>query len=123
MKNLLKGAVLAVSLAVAGGAVAEERPSHFRGLAAPDLNTAVANFSEYNNRLEKVLASELTDADLATVHELTYTLENALEKINIDLEELAEILERVHIASETANRDALKEVGPVYLSTARTVIK
>lgn len=123
MKNLLKGAVFAVSLTVAGGAIAEERPSHFRGLAAPDLNTAVANFSEYNNRLEKVLASELTDADLATVHELTYTLENALEKINIDLEELAEILERVHIASETANRDALKEAGPVYLSTARTVIK
>jgi uncharacterized protein (DUF342 family) len=123
MKNLLKGAVFAVSLAVAGGAVAEDRPSHFKGQAAPDLNTAVANFSEYNNRLEKILAGELTDADLATVHELTYTLENALEKINIDLEELAEILEKVHIASETANRDALKEAGPVYLSTARTVIK
>ncbi len=99
MKNLLKGAVFAVSLAVAGGAVAEDRPSHFKGQAAPDLNTAVANFSEYNNRLEKILAGELTDADLATVHELTYTLENALEKINIDLEELAEILEKVHIAS------------------------
>lgn len=124
MKNLLKGAALAVSLAVAGGAVAEERPSHFKGLAAPDLNTAVANFSEYNNRLEKVLAAdELTDADLASVHELTYTLENALEKITIDLEELAEILERVHVASETANRDALKEAGPVYLDTARSVIK
>ncbi len=123
MKNLIKSAILTASLVVAGAAVADERPSHFKGLAAPDLNTAVANFSEYNNRLEKVLAGELTDADLAAVHELTYTLENALEKINIDLEELAEVLEKVHVASETNNRDALKEAAPVYLGTARTVIK
>ncbi len=56
MKNLIKSAILTASLVVAGAAVADERPSHFKGLAAPDLNTAVANFSEYNNRLEKVLA-------------------------------------------------------------------
>lgn len=125
MKNIIKSAILTASLVVAGAAVADdERPSHFRGLAAPDLNTAVVNFSEYNNRLEKALAGdELTDADLAAIHELSYTLENALEKINIDLDELAEILEKIHIASETANRDALKEAGPVYLNTARTVIK
>lgn len=123
MKNLFKTVVLAASLIVAGSAVAEESSGHFKGLAAPDLNTAVANFSEYNNRLEKVLAGELTDADLVTVHELTYTLENALEKINVDLEELAQTLEKVHVASETFNRDALKEAAPAYLTTARTVIK
>ncbi len=123
MKNLFKTVVLAASLIVAGSAVAEESSGHFKGLAAPDLNTAVANFSEYNNRLEQVLAGELTDTDLVTVHELTYTLENALEKINIDLEELAQTLEKVHVASETFNRDALKEAGPAYLETARTVIK
>ncbi len=123
MKNVFKGAVLAVSLAVAGGAIAEERPDHFKGLASPDLETAVANFSEYNNRLEKALSGELTDANLVTIHELTYTLENALEKINEDLEELAETLEEVHIASETYKRDDLKKVAPVYLDTARTIIK
>ncbi|HHX35643.1 MAG TPA: hypothetical protein GX719_10260 [Gammaproteobacteria bacterium] len=123
MQNFIKGAVLAVSLAVAAGAVAEERPDHFKGLAAPDLQTAVDNFSEYNNRLEKALNGDLTDADLATIHELTYTLENALEKINIDLEELAETLEKVHVASETNNRDALKEAGPAYLNTSRIIVK
>jgi len=123
MKNLIKSTVLVVSLVVAGGAVAGDRPSHFKGHAAPDLNTAVAHFSEYNNRLEKLLAGELTDADIAIVHELTYTLENALEKINADFDELAETLEKVHVASETANRDILQKAGSVYLSTARTVIK
>ena len=123
MKNLFKGAVLAVSLAIAGAAVAEERPDHFKALAAPDLQTAVTNFSEYNNQLEKAFSGELTDADLTKIHELTYTLENALEKITIDLEELAETLEKVHVASETYNRDALKEAAPVYLDTARIIVK
>ncbi|NLZ79440.1 MAG: hypothetical protein GX908_08015 [Gammaproteobacteria bacterium] len=123
MKNVIKGAVLAVSLAVAGGAMADDRPEHFKGLAAPDLQTAVANFSEYNKRLEKALSGELTDADLMKIHELTYTLENALEKINDDLEDLADTLEEVHIASETFKRDELKKVAPQYLETSRQIIK
>ena len=123
MKNVIKGAVLAVSLAVAGGAMADDRPAHFKGLAAPDLQTAVANFSEYNKRLEKALSGELTDADLMKIHELTYTLENALEKINDDLEDLADTLEEVHIASETFKRDELKKVAPQYLETSRQIIK
>ena len=123
MKNLFKGAVLAVSLAVVGGVMAEERPDHFQGLAAPDLQAAVANLSEYNNRLEKILSGDLSDADMSAAHELTYTLENALEKIIIDLEELAETLEKVHVASETFNRDALKEASPAYLDTARIIVK
>lgn len=123
MHNLIKGALFTVGLAVAAGAVADERPSHFKGLPAPDLATAVSNFSEYNNRLEAAINGELTDADLGEIHILTYTLENALEKINVDLEALAQTLEKIHIASETANRDVLKDAGPVYLTTSRSVIK
>ncbi len=69
MRNVIKGAVLAVSLAVAGGAFADERPDHFKGLAPPDLQTAVTNFSEYNNSLEKALSGELSNADLVAIHE------------------------------------------------------
>lgn len=123
MCNIFKGAVLTVSLLVAASAMAEESAKHFAGLAAPDLETAVSNFSEYNNRLETVLNGELTDNDLMTIHQLTYTLENALEKINIDLEELAQTLEKVHVASETYNREALKEAGSAYLKTSRIIVK
>lgn len=123
MQNLIKSTVLAVSVAMAGAVVADERPDHFEGLPSPDLQTAVENFSEYNNRLEKVLAGELTDVDLAKIHELTYTLENALEKMNSEMEELAETLEKVHVASETDDREALKEAGPAYLKTSRILVR
>lgn len=41
----------------------------------------MANFSEYNQRLAELLTQdELAITDLGTVHELTYTLENALNR-------------------------------------------
>jgi len=106
-----------------GAANAEERHEHFKGLPAETLETAVQNFSEYNNRLAAIVAKdELTASDLATIHELTYTLENALEKINDELVALAELLEEVHVASETADGASTVEKGRAYLGTARTVI-
>lgn len=124
MQKLMKSTVLAVALVVAGGAVADDdRPDHFKGLAAPDLQTAVANFSEYNKLLEQELSGELTNANLEKIHQLTYTLEVALEKIEDELEDLAEVLEEVHLASEKYNREAVKELAPAYLDTARIIVK
>ena len=43
---------------------------------------AVANFSEYNGKLEGLIQQEhLSPQDMHEVHMLTYTLENALAKI------------------------------------------
>lgn len=124
MQKFMKSAVLAVSLVVAGGAVADDdRPDHFKGLAAPDLQTAVANFSEYNRLLEQELSGELTNASLEKIHQLTYTLEVALEKIEDELDDLADVLEEVHLASETYNREAVQKVAPVYLEKARIIVK
>lgn len=124
MKNLIKGALLTVSLAVAGGVLADDdRPSHFKGVASPDLQTAVAHLAEYNNRLEELLKGELTAADMMQVHELTYTLEQALERIDDELDDLADTLEEVHLASENMQRDELKKIAPVYLDTARIIVK
>lgn len=121
MQNLIKGGIFVISLAVAGGVLATERPDHFKGVAAPDLQTAVKNFTEYNKRLEKVMKGELTNADLAAIHQLTYTLENALKKINADLVELAEVLEEVHLTSETLKRDDLKKAGSAYFKTIKVL--
>lgn len=65
---------------------------------------------------------QLTPDDLNTIHLLTYTLENALEKINTDLAELAEKLELLHLASETSDANAARQYGETYLLNARTVI-
>lgn len=80
MYTFMKSAVLVVGLAVAGGAVDDDdRSDHFKGLLARDLQTAVANFSEYNRLFEQELSGELSNANLAKIHQLTYTLEVALE--------------------------------------------
>jgi len=124
MKKIFAVAGLTLGLVFANTSFAdEERVQHFKGLSSPDLATAVANFSEYNTLLEAKLASKLTDEDLAEIHILTYTLENALEKINEDLKELADTLEEVHIASETFDREKLAKNAKVYLQVSRTVVK
>ena len=103
---------------------ADERPDHFKGKPAETLEQAVANFSEYNNKLAKILAKDsLSPEELHSVHELTYTLENALEKINAEFVELAKILETVHVASETADAKTVKNQGTRYLNTALQAIK
>ncbi|SNX58988.1 hypothetical protein SAMN06296273_0450 [Nitrosomonas ureae] len=105
-------------------ASASERPDHFKGKSANTLKEAVINFSEHNAKLEEILTKEnLTPEELYNVHQLTYTLEKALKKINEEFVELAETLEKVHVASETADAETAKNQGLRYLETARQVIK
>lgn len=103
---------------------ADDRPSHYEGEPAATLEQAVANFSEYNARLETILdRGELDSGDLHEVHRLTYTLENALEKLREEMEDLAEVLEEVHIASENADPETVQSRGRSYLETSRQIIR
>jgi hypothetical protein len=98
--------------------------SHFKGKPSATLEQAVINFREHNAKLAKLLAKDkLTPQDALEVHELTYTLENALKKINSDLAELADVLEEVHIASEKIDTVTIKKRGKVYLDISQKVIK
>ncbi|MCX7557486.1 hypothetical protein OS187_11790 [Xanthomonadaceae bacterium JHOS43] len=100
-----------------------ERPDHYKGQRSETLEQAVKNFSEYNAKLEAVLAEEPLDlAKLNTIHQLTYTLENALEKIKSELDELSDTLEAVHKASEYGDADAVKAEGEKYLRVSRTLV-
>lgn len=115
--------VFVIVLGWTATAAADDPIAHFKGKPAETLAEAVANFSEYNARLAEILeAQELTALDLGAIHELTYTLEIALEKINEELAELADTLEELHVASETADYDGARSHGAAYLETARTVI-
>ena len=96
---------------------------HFKGLPAETLEQAVANFSEYNQRLSVVLAGEIDNQAMTEVHELTYTLENALEKIHLEVAELVDTLEDLHVASETYDADKVKAKGDAYLSVATALVK
>lgn len=116
--------LVALSLAASTAAFADDRPDHYEGKSAENLEQALANFSEYNKKFAAILAKkELVAADMHQVHELTYTMENALEKIRDELEDLADTLEEVHQASESADIAEVKKHGQIYLDTARKVIK
>lgn len=113
-----------LSFCVALPALAEQRPDHFEGKPAETLDEAVSNFREYNNRLAALVnKGALSAQDLHRVHEITYTLENALEKIREELAELAEVLEEVHVASEMADADSVRSRGRIYLETAGQVVR
>lgn len=112
---------LVLGLGLSTAALADERIEHFKGKPAKTLDQAVENFVQYNHRLEMVLAQEATDARLVEIHELTYTLENALEKLNAEMAALADTLEEVHVASETYDREALAEAAERYLEVVESL--
>lgn len=125
MKNTLVIAAAGALLAFAPASFASdaERPSHYKGKPAETLVEAVRNFSESNAKLDAILNGEVTNVAMSEIHELTYTLENALQKIHADMGELAETLEKVHVASEKLDREAIVKHGREYLSVSRQIVK
>ncbi|QOR37314.1 hypothetical protein HNO52_01415 [Billgrantia diversa] len=122
MKKLLLPALLS-GLMFATSAQASAPTEHFEGEAADTLSQAVANFSETNQQLAELLAQdELSIENLGTIHELTYTLENALEKINEEADAMAVNLEEVHLGSETGDFERVQSHGADYLEAAQTLV-
>ncbi|MBK1707302.1 DUF6746 family protein [Halochromatium glycolicum] len=113
--------VLIVAASIAGSVAADEmspkgRP-HFEGKQAETFAEALTNFETANEQLEEYLEEDsLEPADLAHIHELTYTLENALEMIRSELSDLAITLEEVHLGSERGDTEIVLEAGRNYLS-------
>lgn len=118
---------LALSLASPLALASEDdhdRPQHFEGKEAETLEQALKNFAEYNKKLRKLLKQdELSAQEMQKVHKLTYTLENALGKMDEEIDGLKENLEAVHLASERADEDTVRGKGEAYLSTAREIKK
>lgn len=121
-KTIAHTLAITLGLLIGTAIASDDRPDHFRGEPAETLEQAISNLSEYNQRLEAVLAQELTPERLLEIHELTYTLENALGRIEQELEDIAETLEDVHVASELLDADAAKRHGDAYLSRIRILI-
>ena len=125
MKHLIlaASAVLATFATPAWASGPGGKYAHFEGKPAETLPQAVSNFSEHNRKLKAILASKVTDSDMADGHQLTYTRDNALKKINEDMAALAATLEELHLASERLDRDAVLKHGRAYLSVADQVVK
>ncbi|ANB03296.1 DUF6746 family protein [Ectothiorhodospira sp. BSL-9] len=124
MKKYLMIAALTAGMAMSSTAALADRVDHFKGKSADTLEQALENFVEYNRKLEAALAGdELTPEAVAHIHELTYTLENALERMKQDLAELADTLEEVHLASEVNDVERIREEGRKYLDVANKIAR
>ncbi|MBS3800927.1 MAG: hypothetical protein KGY40_08085 [Thioalkalivibrio sp.] len=124
MKPLLVASFLALTALAASGVVADERYDHYEALESPDLETAMDNLAEYNTKLRAILDKEsLSAGDVAEVHQLTYTLENAVERIANEVDAVAEVLEEVHQASERDDRDTVHARGKAYLSSSNPLLQ
>lgn len=124
-RHLALAAALAVGLCAANADTghAEERVDHYAAREPATLQDAVTDFSEFNEKVAAVLARpELGSTDFEEVHELTYTLENALAKIRGELNDLADTLEALHLASEEHKVEATRTHGTAYLKAARTLV-
>lgn len=93
----------------------EDRPDHFSGKPAETMAQAVTNAAEANHELAELLDGELSDADLAEVHRLSYTMENALARIHEEVYQLEGTLEEVHQGSEGFDRERVRTNGEAYL--------
>lgn len=106
-----------------GGHTDTPRVDHYEGMASESLEDALVHLGEYNARLQVMIEGEtLTPSDLNTIHQLTYTLENALERIRIEVSAIAETLEDVHVASEQAEALRVKELARAYLEASQPLI-
>ncbi|MDR5902637.1 MULTISPECIES: DUF6746 family protein [Halomonas] len=93
----------------------DDQPQHFSGKPADTMAEAVANASEANRELAELLDGELSDADLARIHQLSYTMENALGRIHEEVYQLEGTLEEVHLGSEAFDRERVRSNGEAYL--------
>lgn len=110
-------------LAFSFGVSAEEKYNHFPSLEAPNLQAAICNIQNYNKKLTAITnKAELEPVDMVKVHELTYTLENAVIRLQQELQTIAADLEQVHLASERLDPKTINEFGKKYLSQTTTLI-
>lgn len=119
----LLSSFMGLILSVACWADTQARPAHYKGEPAESTQQAVSNLKLYNPKLEAILMKgELTAMDMNEVHQLTYTLENALQRLHADLEVIAAQLEEVHLASETGKPDVVQARGRAYLEGVRALV-
>ncbi len=115
-------AACALTLCLGNAAIAEERPAHYTGKAAKTLEEALTNLAESNALIAGLVADgDLSPAEHAELHRLTYTAENALAKLGDELEDLQAMLEAIHLASERTDSDTVLEQTPGYLDQSRNL--
>ncbi|MDP5187519.1 DUF6746 family protein [Alishewanella sp. SMS8] len=121
MKILVISSFIALCYFPATLVQASDRPAHFSGKAVSDVQQASKVFLEKNTELANLLAGELNPTSVTAIHQLTYTLENALALIPNTNDQIKAALEEVHLGSEYMDYERVKRNGATYLQLAKSL--
>lgn len=115
-----KIAILAAFIAaVSTNAVAAD-VDHFKGKPSPDLKSALCNLKEFDAKLKlATTGKKLTPEQMAEIHQLTYTLEVAVQRVQSELAIVAEELENAHKGSEVMANEKVKKGAHEYLTRTK----
>ncbi|MCW8959043.1 MAG: hypothetical protein OQK54_04740 [Gammaproteobacteria bacterium] len=119
-RPLLLALVLSLALPLS---VQAERPDHFKGKQSHTLEEALENLASYNKKLDEVLTKEDSLENIATIHQLTYTLESALEVIDTEAADITAKLEELHLASERNDTTVVRQKATAYLDKSNELIR
>lgn len=93
---------------------------HFKGAASPDLQSALCNLQKFDKKMAKLVGKKKMEMeDLAEIHELTYTLEVAVQRVQSEMNVVAEELEKAHKGSEVLAEAKVKKAAKEYLDRTK----
>jgi hypothetical protein len=123
MKNIKAITSMALLISLISLKSAASEVNHFKGMPSPDLQSALCNLQKFDTQLKSITSKPLTANDMAEIHQLTYTLEVALQKVQQELTVAAEELEKVHKGSETMAKEKVKKSAIEYLARTAKLTK
>lgn len=116
--NLLSKSLLAFIVTLSGTVYASEI-RHYKGQDVNTVEEALTVLQEYNPKLQALLESEeLKPQDMGKIHEMTYSMENALKILEGSLKITQRNLEELHLSSERMETEKTKIYGKLYLDDA-----
>ena len=119
-----KLSVMIVATALLGvGLVQADEVEHFEGQPSRTVAEAWENLETGNAELRELINGELSPVEMAEVHEISYTLENALARLAEAQEASAVNLEAVHVASERNDTETVRANGKAYLGAISGLVR
>lgn len=135
IRKVLAASVLCLGVSLSASAMAiatleseqthqAQRTEHYQPLPSNTLEQAIKNLHSHNAHLQQLLDQpSLSMEDMVKVHELSYTLELALQRLSRVLDDTADVLEEVHLGSETMDNNRVRDNGERYLEVMNTLLQ
>ena len=117
------GVMLAATALLGAGLAQADEVEHFEGEPSRTVAEAWENLQTGNAELRALINGELSPVEMAEVHEISYTLENALARLAEAHETSAVNLEEVHVASERNDTETVRANGEAYLEAISGLVQ